>query len=150
MDTKQRFWIPNEFVDSQMSKLSPKAIVAFMVLSRNADSHGCCSWGYRTIAKKSGMSLASAQRALAELRRYQFASTFRYDLLSKHKRGAIKLIAQPLSDCEHNGIKELYYGIVSQNSPAVDNSSSGASCPVHHQTNMEKIKRLFPKLKITK
>lgn len=112
MDTKKRFWIEDEFIDTQIlkHKLSPKAALAFIVLSRYVNREGKCAVGVRTIAKKTGMSERSAWRAMKELRRCQFVSVWNWDMLTKKGRGAVKLSAIPLSDLQH---KEL--GITRRN-----------------------------------
>lgn len=106
MDIKKRFWIDDDFIDTQIQKhkLSPKAVLAFIVLCRYVNREGKCAIGYRTIAKKTGMSERTAHRAITELRRCKFVSVWNWDMLTKKGRGAVKITSLPLSDLQH---KEL-------------------------------------------
>lgn len=140
MDTKQRFWIADEFVDTQIlkHKLSSKAIVAFMILCRNADSHGNCSWGHKTIAKKTGMSTRTALRALEELRGCNFVSPFSYERLTNGKRGAVKITPVPVSNCQPNGIRNYNMELNSQNRDD-DKMTPLEVSPEVHQSRMDKL-----------
>lgn len=151
MDTKKRFWIDDDFIDTQIQKhkLSPKAALAFIVLCRHVNREGKCAVGYRTIAKKTCMSERTALRAMQELRRCNFVSVWKWDMLTKKGRGAVKITALPLTNLQHKELGIVLRNTNCQNSDD-DKTTSSEVSPEEHQGKMSKILSRWKKKQLLK
>jgi len=69
-----RFRVLNDFVDVKMKNISSKAASAWLVLYRDTKPNGLARTGLADLAKRMGCSVATAKRAIRELKKNNLMS----------------------------------------------------------------------------